>query len=755
MAGEVERLTAKVHQNPLDTTGGFVFKRNSYTYSFPEKGKHSYKLAVANGDVDWKEIDQDSKAYRTLESVAPQAIKAKLERPSLLEQIMQKFTPKKEFGGHMNYSIYLENGGILEQAPKELVDLVMKAMSGDVESGKSLSTLIQQNPEAEGIVQQIAEALTSNNSPTTMKCGGRVQKAEGGDKVNLPSIKTRKLEGKELSFVESTSAGRTKIDEYKDKEGNKYRYAEFTDPKGNVHKEYIFNGKKHKSEELHEEDMKKFTKSTKKAERGLKIGGPKCSCAIKKVGGRLIEVDSCTGLPVYRTGAAIKKFQVPAETLQYTSNTDAAAGKIVDAVTANKKSPLLGNVYVGYNSNTISTNPNHSYMGEKGNFGNLGDYQYYIDRDGRNTLYALGKDGKYYRGTKGFWANGTTLGMGGDNFNKWEELSGDQITDEIRGYFKPQTAVADGGNGRVSTDAASVQGKPQRNIYGQVLQPDGKTYAGVTYGQRNAAAAGMLGANGQGMTVDERKAWMQGAGKEYLAQLNGGKGIGFDIDKYSGTAAENRALFNAYKGFGAWQSAQPQEQPTVYSNKQLLDMSDDQATAAKLSDADIARRTRLNQYQAGRNAALTFNGVKYDTEGDYNQAVRDYNMNLSKDYLADQMAAKQAFDTRRALATRAGTRGITARRQAAFDNLVKQQNGTLNIEDLTMRDIRDMRRQDRRDRKVGYGGMTKEDFYSSYNSIPAPTLAKGYSGAAALTEEELNRSYYKQGGQLNYANYLN
>jgi hypothetical protein len=82
-------------------------------------------------------------------------------------------------------------------------------------------------------------------------------------------------------------------------------------------------------------------------------------------------------------------------------------------------------VYVGYNSNTISTNPNHSYVGEKGNFGNLGDYQYYIDRDGRNVLYALGKDGKYYRGTKGFWANGTTLGIGGDNFNKWEELSGD------------------------------------------------------------------------------------------------------------------------------------------------------------------------------------------------------------------------------------------------------------------------------------------------------------------------------------------
>jgi hypothetical protein len=29
----------------------------------------------------------------------------------------------------------------------------------------------------------------------------------------------------------------------------------------------------------------------------------------KKVGGRLIEVDSCTGLPVHRNGGHIKKYQ--------------------------------------------------------------------------------------------------------------------------------------------------------------------------------------------------------------------------------------------------------------------------------------------------------------------------------------------------------------------------------------------------------------------------------------------------------------
>jgi hypothetical protein len=42
--------------------------------------------------------------------------------------------------------------------------------------------------------------------------------------------------------------------------------------------------------------------------------------------------------------------------------------------------------------------------------------------------------------------------------------------------------------------------------------------------------------------------------------LNGGQGLGFSAADYTGTAAQNRALFNAYKGFANWQ-------PRVYTNK--------------------------------------------------------------------------------------------------------------------------------------------------------------------------------------------
>jgi hypothetical protein len=49
------------------------------------------------------------------------------------------------------------------------------------------------------------------------------------------------------------------------------------------------------------------------AKKVMAKGG--CPCMIKKVGGRLIEVDSCTGLPVHRNGGQVMKFQNPAQPL--------------------------------------------------------------------------------------------------------------------------------------------------------------------------------------------------------------------------------------------------------------------------------------------------------------------------------------------------------------------------------------------------------------------------------------------------------
>ena len=119
------------------------------------------------------------------------------------------------------------DGGILSQAPKELVELVQAAMS-DESAAQKLSQLMSQRPDLADMVEQIAAELQGTQE---MKCGGRVKKKALGSKL----IKTQKA---------------------------------------------------------------------------------KCGCELKKVGGRLIEVDTCTGLPIHRHGGQVKKYQNAAGAIQ-------------------------------------------------------------------------------------------------------------------------------------------------------------------------------------------------------------------------------------------------------------------------------------------------------------------------------------------------------------------------------------------------------------------------------------------------------
>ena len=84
---------------------------------------------------------------------------------------------------------------------------------------------------------------------------------------------------------------------------------------------------------------------------------------------------------------------------------------------------------------------------------------------------------------------------------------------------------------------------------------NGNTWATQTYGQENAARAGMTNADGTGWDIAKRKEWMNSdEGKAYLASINNGQGLGFTADQYTGSAAQNRALFGAYRGFADWKA---------------------------------------------------------------------------------------------------------------------------------------------------------------------------------------------------------
>lgn len=157
---------------------------------------------------------------------------------------------KKQFGGTMNYTSYLQGGGSMVQT---LIEKVMQSQGQDQSALQQLVELAKEgNEEAIAFLQEI------QGQSASMKCGGRVKKKALGSKL----IKTQKA---------------------------------------------------------------------------------KCGCELKKVGGRLIEVDSCTGLPVHRNGGGIAKLQtawgtIPNFSMPY--NPEAHRDPLLDNIiktSANKK----------------------------------------------------------------------------------------------------------------------------------------------------------------------------------------------------------------------------------------------------------------------------------------------------------------------------------------------------------------------------------------------------------------------------------
>lgn len=436
----------------------------------------------------------------------------------------------------------------------------------------------------------------------------------------------------------------------------------------------------------------------KKKQLGEKIVKAKkasCGCRLKKVGGRLIEVDGCTGLPVHRNGAAIKKYKDAPGAITRNGNVYTYGDSSFTRSSDGGWTQLGGHPYSGassakFSSGVTSYTPvtDASLLNQLNTaYNNAGYITAGEDEMRGNSDYVIGGHNKLARNKYYRWNNGNLQYVNTNLFNdgvdgQWQNVEGgiDSIENAelkklIQSKYQPAKAAV-----RSNVDAGPAQPV-------------------ITTGQKNAE---------------------QSAQPQVQPEV------------------------------------QPEVRPTVYTNQQLLGMTDEQAAAAGLSAGDIARRTKLNNYQTARNTALTFNGQQYADEAAYNSAVDAHNQNLTNKYTADRTAAYDKYMANRALATTAGTQGITARRQAAFDNLAKLNNGTLKYSDLSRRDIRDMQRQYRRGKNAGYyTAATAKDFYANQNGIVKPELAQKFNGNSVLTDEQLNATSFKQGGQLNYANYLN
>ena len=492
-----------------------------------------------------------------------------------------KQVPRQENGGNMNYYQYLQEGGAAEDQMGQVVSQVIAALKQNPE--ETLKKLREMGEQGEQLFEMAVQSDPELQEmfSQSMKCGGKVR----------PKVKKDKCGGKVRPKVKKAKCGK------KLQEGDKI----------------------------------------KKVSTG-------CSCQLKKVGGRLIEVDSCTGMPIHRDGG-VMKFQTPAQGIRSYDLVTPALQKAQEklkkqeaAAASNTRSVINGERTV------VDTDGTQRILSKVGN-----NMTSYIDR----SKYSLGPDG--------IWRPKPTttqdLAETGASASRIETGGGSQYI------------IGQAGTG---TNAGKVW--------------NGNTWANQTYGQINAARAGMTNADGTGWDVAKRKEWMNSdEGKAYLASINNGQGLGFTADQYTGSAAQNRALFGAYKGFANWKANRQAtaanksatgagnetavdpatvktttymqnpktnfQDSTNMTNQQLLNLNAAQALAT-LDSAGYKRWMQLNSaknqdtYQIPT-TGMTLDGKTYTNQNDYTSAANAYNNNLIQKQQAELSGVKSNIQRRK------------------------------------------------------------------------------------------------------------
>lgn len=518
--------------------------------------------------------------------------------------------PKKQFGGTMNYTSYLQGGGSMVQT---LIEKVMQSQGQDQSALQQLVELAK-----EGNEEAIAFLQETQGQSASMKCGGRVKKKALGSKL----IKTQKA---------------------------------------------------------------------------------KCGCELKKVGGRLIEVDSCTGLPVHRNGGMVKKFESPSGPLPYIKgnkisddaylHTDGRNQyyKIHNGSLYSRQTPVIGNFVNSMKLMKWSDlNPEVAknmglIAGGKGRFykkGNDGLYTYYADGVKFNP------DQKFARIDNNTWA-----GNWGAKDAIWDPANKTWVRD---GY------TYDGTKGWIantpdSDPNAGNQGQQPQTIWrdtfgaGKTGKFGGKTYDEALTLQNEMLNAGWFNANLGTSGVNKNGAdgmWGATSQKEYARYLAEKQRREEQAAAAAAAEAEKQELNNLQA------SSIRRTASDGMTNEALLAMDAGKAMST-LSQPDYERWMKLNQYQQGRNAALVYNGKRYNDETAYNAAVD----------------------------------AETARTAPKLD-----MESLLNIR----------------------GRRKRNNAYTQYQASMDKHVANNpiYSGPKALTQEQLSATSFKNGGKFNYKNYL-
>lgn len=215
----------------------------------------------------------------------------------------------------------------------QVVNLVKAAMSGDEEANDVIVQIIEaakKGDEQALKVVALIKQLTQSNSDQAeegaeeentevMKCGGKVRakmkakksaekKEEGGEipeeKCGGTAKKMRKVACKAKKCEEGDKLTDTQKFLLGAKCGCKVKKAKKV-KKGE-------NGVQ-LPEGAHGQTWSKSTSSTTVFSKG----GKQCPCALKRIGGKIVTVDTCTGLPIHKQGGSIKKYQNPAHPIVF------------------------------------------------------------------------------------------------------------------------------------------------------------------------------------------------------------------------------------------------------------------------------------------------------------------------------------------------------------------------------------------------------------------------------------------------------
>lgn len=458
----------------------------------------------------------------------------------------------------------------------------------------------------------------------------------------------------------------------------------------------------------------KVKAKVKKKEVGgfVRKAGTGCACQLKKVGGRLIEVDGCTGLPVKRNGG-IMKFETPAQGIKRYDLVTAAAQKAQEEL---KKQELAAA------SNTRSV---------------INGERTVVDSDGTERILSkIGEGATSYIDRSKY-----TLGPDGI----WRPKPSSQST---------TTQNSEAGAGTQYTIGQAGTGANAGKVW------NGRAFAAQTDGQINAARAGMTNEDGTGWNLARRKEWMNSEeGKAYLASINNGQGLGFTADQYAGTAAQNRALFGAYGGFADWKNKQSAQNvahtPNVFgndmTNQQLLQYDPNAEGAQALSEEATARRQRLVENQKAQDAykkSLIRDGIQYDNPYAYEEAVDAENDRRDRAYKANILRSARSVNdsatTNRFMKTQ-----NTLDQDQGFQNLMKgvyYVGGKKALNPAAIQYIKEHYK--------GADRIRAMRLAEAQAAAASPVHLSGWSGPERPQAFDPNATTFKQGGLISYKNYI-